>query len=234
MNESVNFGRSPSGIDKYLVFAFGVIFVSVLLWLVFRTNQPLTQDQAKIVHLVSALAAAGVGAALPGTIQVRYRLLLRASGAVALFVLVFVYEPQRAVAPPGTWPTTDPSTVVERHLGLTDAGRYSDAYDELAPEAKKRFSKQELMDALRTGRQPYGEVMKRVKVGVSSVSTMQDGTTGPFKIYGFVTTYKSGITTQDSVWAMALGRNDWGVVFHNIFSCPDNKCGAPPELTKQP
>ena len=98
-----------SEVDKYLVFAFGVIFVSVLLWLVFRTNTALNADQAKLVRLVSALAAAGFAAAIPGVSKatIRYRTLLRASGAIVVFVLVFIYEPQRAVAPPGTWPASD-------------------------------------------------------------------------------------------------------------------------------
>ena len=232
MNE--NLGPAPTGVDKYLVFAFGVAFVSVLLWLVFRTNEPLNEDQGKLVHLVSALAAAGFGAALPGALQVRHRLLLRASGAVALFVLVFVFQPQRAVAPAGTWPTTDATKQVERHLGLTDAGRYSDAYDGLASEGKKRFSRQEFIDAFIAGRESYGEVVKRVKLGVSGVSTLPDGTKGPFKVYGFVTTFKSGATAQEPVWAMAVGRNDWAVLFHNVFPCPANNCGVPPEPMKLP
>lgn len=235
MSENGSLSRAPTVIDKYLVFAFGVAFVSVLLWLVFRTNEPLNRDQAKLVHLVSALAAAGVGAALPGTLELKHRLLLRASGAVALFVLVFVFEPQRAVAPDGTWPKSEASSVVERHLGLTDAGRFSDAYDALAPEARRRFSRQEFVDAFKVGRERYGEVLKRVKAGVSGAATLPDGTKGPFKVFGFVTTFKSGATVQEPVWAMAIGKDEWAVLSHTVTPCQDANCGAPPpEAPKQP
>src|SRR5689334_9961392 len=147
---------STSSVDKYLVFAFGVVFVSVLLWLVFRSNDPLNDDQANLVRLVSALAAAGVAAAVPGVsgATLRYRTLLRASGAIVVFILVYVYQPQRAVAP-GIWPKPDAKQAIERHLGLTDAGKYDEAYDELSPEGKKRFARSEFVAAFKAGREGF-------------------------------------------------------------------------------
>lgn len=229
MNASSPSGTAPAVLDKYLVFVFGVLFISVLLWLVFRTDAPLTEDQARLVHLVSALAAAGFGAALPGRLQVRHRWLLRASGSLALFVLVYVFQPERAVTPPGVWPKTDPSRVVEDHLRLTDAGRYGEAYDALSPEGKKRFSRDEVIEVFRTHRTPFGDVEKRVRNGVSSVATLPDGTVGPFKLYAFVTTFKDGNRVHEPIWVMAVDKNTWGVLFHNVFPCLNNQCGNAPE-----
>jgi hypothetical protein len=219
-----------SQVDKYLVFAFGVAFVSVLLWLVFRTNTPLNADQARLVRLVSALAAAGVAAAVPGIAHtdLRYRKLLRASGAIVLFFLVYIYEPQRAVAPPGTWPTKDASAVVDRHLSLIDSGNYEQAYAELSAEGRKRFTKQEFVEAFRDGRQGFGAVQTRVRTGVSGVTALPDGTAGPFKVYGYVTTFAGGVSALEPVWIIASGPEDWGVIFHNVYPCPANQCGAPP------
>jgi hypothetical protein len=171
-----------SNVDKYLVFAFGVIFVSVLLWLVFRETTPLSAEKAKIVHLVSALAAAGVGAALPGNIDIKHRSWLRASGAVALFVLVFVYEPARSVAPAGTWPDYDPDQVIQHHLSLIDKGDYEAAYHGLSAESKKQFSKAELIKLFNTYRKPFGEVKNRSLIAIQTLPEFQ-GLIGPFKGY---------------------------------------------------
>jgi type II secretory pathway component PulM len=71
-----------------LLFAFGVIFLSVLLWLVFK-NPRLSHDQCIVVKVILGLAAAGVGAILPGKIFVKFAGIANATGAAAFFFLVF-------------------------------------------------------------------------------------------------------------------------------------------------
>lgn len=215
-----------SNVDKYLVFAFGVIFISVLLWLVFRETTPLTEDKAKLVHLVSALAAAGVGAALPGNIDIQHRTWLRAGGAVALFVLVFVYDPARSVAPPGTWPNEDPDRVIQRHLSLIDKGDYDAAYDGLSAEAKKQYSKAEFIKLFSAYRMPFGDVKSRNLIGINTLAEFQ-GLKGPFKGYGYITSFASGVTAQEPIWTIVTGKNEWGVFSHVIYPCPNNQCGIP-------
>jgi hypothetical protein len=221
-------GAGPaSQVDKYLVFAFGVVFVSVLLWLVFRSSDPLNEDQAQLVRLVSALAAAGVAAAVPGVSRttLRYRTWLRAGGAIVVFIVVFVYQPQRAVAP-DIWPVRSASEAIERHLTLTDAGKYDEAYDELSSEGKRRFSRSEFVSAFKAGREGFGPVQQRVMTGLTGMSTLPDGTHGPFKVYSYVTTFQSGTTVLEPVWAVAEGKRDWKVVFHNVLPCPGNQCAT--------
>src|SRR6187399_1847881 len=83
---------SGSPLDRWLAFAFGVIFVCALLYLATVERNP-TPLQLRVYITVLALAAAGVGAIIPGFIEIRYKNLLRAGGAVALFGLVYLNEP---------------------------------------------------------------------------------------------------------------------------------------------
>ncbi|OGB25754.1 MAG: hypothetical protein A3I66_05075 [Burkholderiales bacterium RIFCSPLOWO2_02_FULL_57_36] len=214
-------------IDRYLLFAFGVIFLSVLLWLVFREEQ-LNEDKAKLVHLVSSLAAAGVGAALPGWLNIEYKNFVRAGGALGLFVLVFTYQPERAVNQ-NIWPPSDAGKAVESHLEAIDKSAYASAYKRLAPEAIKRFSKDDFLLTFANYRAPLGEVESRQLGGIQGIAMLPDGTKGPFKVYSYITKFESGKTMNEVVWAMTVSNREWRVIFHNIFPCPGNECSFPLE-----
>ena len=84
-------------------FAFGVIFVVTLLVLAIALPKP-TSFQYTVFRIVLALAAAGVAAMMPGFIHVKLEstvgLLLRAGGALAVFVIVFFFNPARLAVSP--------------------------------------------------------------------------------------------------------------------------------------
>lgn len=80
-------------IDRLLAFVFGSVFL--LLLLVIAISFPNTQGLLPMAfRIVLALAAAGFGAVIPGLLNVQVQtgqqLLIRASGALALFVLVLL------------------------------------------------------------------------------------------------------------------------------------------------
>jgi hypothetical protein len=89
-----------------LAFSFGVVFVTVLLVLSVAIQNP-TATTFFIFRTVLALAAAGVGAVIPGLLVVNVSKLVRAGGALALFVLVFLVNPPALVV-------TADSELVER------------------------------------------------------------------------------------------------------------------------
>jgi hypothetical protein len=70
------------------VFVFGVVFLAVLLWLVFL-HPNLTYDECIVVKVVLSLAAAGIGAIIPGTISANAGGFAKAGGAAAFFRIVF-------------------------------------------------------------------------------------------------------------------------------------------------
>ena len=211
-------------IDKYLVFAFGVVFLSVLLWLLFRDSTPLDKDRAHIVRLVSALAAGGMGVVLPGFIEINYKGFLRAGGGIALFVLVYVYEPQRMVDPDVWPPPNNAEEVIERHLALIDANNYAEAYLELSPDARKRYSSDEFRRAFETARATYGVVQSRSMVSSTAPSTLPfTSEPGPYKIQGFRTTFANGVQTVESVIAQ-VNAAKWRIFEHSLLPCPNNQC----------
>jgi len=81
-------------------FAFGAIFLVVILLIAVLHPNP-TDFQLLVYRVALALAAAGVGAVMPGTINVSG--FLRAGGAIVLFVIVYLLNPPeffRSPSPP--------------------------------------------------------------------------------------------------------------------------------------
>jgi len=96
-------GRGPVGPksdelshDASLAFGFGVVFVIVLLLIAFVVKDP-TPTQWFVFRVILAIAAAGVGAAIPGLISVSIQSYIRAGGAIALFVLIYSINPPTLV-----------------------------------------------------------------------------------------------------------------------------------------
>lgn len=86
-----NFVVGKITVETLLAFAFGVIFVLLLLFL-----QP-KPGQEGIFRTVLALAAAGIGAVIPGMLNINAksgtRFTIRAAGAMAVFVIVYLINP---------------------------------------------------------------------------------------------------------------------------------------------
>jgi hypothetical protein len=80
-------------------FYFGVFFAVILLAIaVFgRDMAPLG---TLICRVILALVAAGIGAVIPGMIDVNVQPVIRAGGAIALFVIVFWFNPPTLVGAP--------------------------------------------------------------------------------------------------------------------------------------
>ena len=83
--------------DRVAAFAFGVVFIGVMLIVAIFYPQP-TRFQEFTFRLILALAAAGIGAILPGLIVANVGKFVRAGGAAAFFVIVFWFNPPELVA----------------------------------------------------------------------------------------------------------------------------------------
>jgi hypothetical protein len=82
-------------------FTFGTVFVISLIVLAIKFPKP-TPFQYNVFRIVLALAAAGVAAMIPGFIDLQLspsaQLLIRAGGAIAVFVIIFFFNPAQLVA----------------------------------------------------------------------------------------------------------------------------------------
>ena len=86
---------SPAGRRTYamLVFLFAALLIGTLLFFAVAFPVP-TPIQASALRIVFALAGAGLGALVPGILSVASsgtRVLLRAVGALALFVIIYFF-----------------------------------------------------------------------------------------------------------------------------------------------
>ena len=82
--------------EKLTSFAFGIVFIAVLLSIAFLVPNP-TVTQWFVFRVVLALAVAGIGAIIHGLIVVNVSKVVRAGGAAALFVLVYWFNPPKLV-----------------------------------------------------------------------------------------------------------------------------------------
>ena len=89
-------GQTAHSWEKIAVFIFGVTFVVVMLIIAVSIKAP-TDFQVFVFRVVLALAASGIGAIVPGFLHVEWKpktkLCIRAGGAIALFLIVYLINP---------------------------------------------------------------------------------------------------------------------------------------------
>jgi peptidoglycan/LPS O-acetylase OafA/YrhL len=95
-------------LEMGLAFVFGCVFLAAVLWLAFRA-ETVSEQQFEILRIVLALAGGGVGAVIPGFLDVNVKastkLALCAGGALAVFVVLYFWSPAHW-EPPSTAATT--------------------------------------------------------------------------------------------------------------------------------
>src|SRR5689334_8771537 len=83
-------------------FGFGLVFIIALLIIAWKLPDP-TTFQYNVIRTILPLAAAGIAAMIPGFINVEIssatNLLIRAGGALAVFVLVYFFNPAQLADP---------------------------------------------------------------------------------------------------------------------------------------
>ena len=79
-----------------IIFTFGIIFVILLVLIAIMYPRP-TIFQETIFRVLLALSAAGVAALLPGFITVKLGKFIRAGGALAVFAIVYFFNPPELI-----------------------------------------------------------------------------------------------------------------------------------------
>lgn len=100
-------------LQTILSFVFGVVFVVVLLVIAFLQPEP-SSFQYSVFRTVLALAGAGAVAVFPGFIEVALGNWLRAGGALAVFVVLYFWNPALLTSEPVT--SKGPNTAVQGTL----------------------------------------------------------------------------------------------------------------------
>jgi hypothetical protein len=122
---SAQAGRHVSKLEIGLAFVFGCLALATVLWLAFRRDS-LNDRQFEILRIVVALAGGGVGAVIPGYLDVSLkagaRLALRAGGALGVFVVLYFWSPahwQPAHDRPNYQRTEGPGSPIQSGSGNT-------------------------------------------------------------------------------------------------------------------
>jgi hypothetical protein len=89
INQEIDMNKKT---EKLLAFAFGVIFVSIILTLAVIIEEP-SEFQIQIFRVVLALAGAGVAATFTGFLNVTVNNWVKAGGALAVFIVIFFFLP---------------------------------------------------------------------------------------------------------------------------------------------
>jgi len=158
-------------IKTLIAFGFGAIFILSILVFTAVVKNP-SPAEIWTYRVILALAAAGVAAILPGFIDIKYKSVVQAGGALGIFVLVLLVFPAPSpVAAPGpvkaaeasaddfVWPTEDPEFAARKYVDLIDNGKFLDAFGSLDMAAGFAWSSFET--SYKAGRAPLGEVVDR-------------------------------------------------------------------------
>ena len=121
-------------------FGFGVVFLTtIFITALFRPDP--TAFQYTVFRIVLSLAAAGIGAILPGFLEIRNRA-VSAGGALGMFLVVYFGAPA-ALSPvlkePGEI-STNAQPVIERWFKSMDSGDHMGAYQQTSARFKNQYT----------------------------------------------------------------------------------------------
>jgi hypothetical protein len=192
---AVTRARVPNS-DKLLAFIFGVVFLSAILVIAIFIPNP-SGFSYTVFRIVLALAAAGVGAVIPGFLNVEYRNIVRAGGAIALFVIVYFFPPVPPAPspPPAVAPDAPPPPVAnarsaaEQWLAVLDSGNFPAAYEAMSEAARLRYGRNEMIEAFTRARAHLGPAQSRVFDRSSSLTDPPGSPKGHYQMYGFKTKF---------------------------------------------
>jgi hypothetical protein len=208
--------------ERIAIFVFGVVFLGVLLYI--ATSQNLTGRAYEIVRIVIALAAAGIGSAIPGFLHVRINGAIRASGALALFVVVYFFSPPPAPVDPAPVepanlsvpdPETSPDQAVTSWFSLIDLWRYESSWQSGAQAMKSALPLNNFVQVYEAQHRGLGAVIRRTPYGISKAVELPNGQRGNFRIFTYLTDYSSGARYFEMLVLMAE-QGDWKVLSHQV------------------
>lgn len=213
---------SPERWEKVAIFTFGVVFLGLLLYI--ATSQNLSGRAYEIVRIVIALAAAGIGSAIPGFLHVRINSAIRASGALALFVVVYFFSPPPAPVDPT--PTTpqdtsipdpqiSPDQAVASWFSLIDLWRYENSWHIGAESMKSALPLSNFVQVYEAQHRGLGAVTQRTPYGISKALELPNGQRGNFRIFTYLTDYSSGARCFEML-VLTAEKGEWKVLSHQV------------------
>lgn len=196
-------------------FAFGCVFLVVILLIALFKPLP-SPFEYTVFRIIISLAAAGIGAILPGFLDVRFKNWLRAGGALALFVVVYFFSP--AALPPSVNadelpppPKTDAKFRADQWLSLVDQNKFEDAYRVMAEGFRSQYPFSQFNDLITRERASLGALDKRQLFSTAPFQSPPGAPKGYYRQYGYKTQFHNEPRAiYELVWLVAE-KDDWRV-----------------------
>ena len=209
-------------VEKIALFLFGVFFLIVMIAMAVAIPTP-TALQWRVFGLVLALIAAGIGAVIPGVIRIHVTPWVRGGGAVALFVLVYLFNPAVIVSVDPTKPLPpppDPSgarIAAEQMIKLANEGKFSDLYDGMHSLYKETYSRDRFLEASMAMRAPFGRAIKSTYSG-EQASSSSANPRGHLRVVTFLSEFQNGRQLIESAGLIATDSETWHPFGYTIMA----------------
>ena len=208
-------------IKLVLTFVFGVVFIaSILVYAAFVKNPGPFAQQVFIVVL--ALAGAAVAALIPGILHVELPF-LRASGALAVFAVVFFFQP-KILEKVSTFevPAAPSAPAALEFMARVDANDIDGAWELLDSEAKETVAKDKATfhSVFAAARAPFGKAIRREQVGMQRLTSPAGYPLGVYDGLNFRAEFSDGLCRQEQVYLRAADGRAWRVFTYNIGMSP--------------
>ena len=231
-NLETRFKEKHAQLERYSIFIFGIVFLEIMITLSIWIPEP-SKTQFFTFKVAIALSAAGIGALIPGLLEINVPFLppgvVKAGGAVSFFVLIWFTDPAKVaierIAPPDVANAPEVSTA---YLDILDAKSYERAYQYFSTAKQKVISESTFAQLSRNVRESLG---KRIKgPTIANVTPTEDfmGKHGSFVGVQFQSRFES----QSDVWAdflvLEAEDGDWKIISHTIVPCQVPNCSPIP------
>jgi len=212
-------------IKTLIAFAFGAIFIISILVFTALVKDP-RPAEIWTYRVILALAAAGVAAILPGFIDIKYKSIVQAGGAVGVFVLVLLVFPAPSPTPDPAptkaaatspedfvWPTEDPEFAARKYVDLIDNGKFLDAFGSVDMAAGYAWSSFET--SYKAGRAPLGSVVDRRQTGSRRTFDPSGKPKGAYAFVSYQTKFSNDQKCrEETVSLRATPTRTWRVFGH--------------------
>jgi hypothetical protein len=115
--------RMKKSTQIQVAFTFGIIFIVAMIIMSIVFPHP-TAFQYTVFRIILALATAGIASMIPGFLELAVPGWLRAGGALAVFIVVYFYNPASLLAPPQEEQPSGPRQLQFAIVFKDDSGTY--------------------------------------------------------------------------------------------------------------
>jgi hypothetical protein len=174
-----------------------------------------------VARVTLAIACAGIAAVIPGFLHIQMQptisTVIRAGGALAVFVLVYFFNPPGLIQlDPPPPPTADYMQVVQDWQAKIDGGEFIAAYKSASLDTHKEYSPELFVSLFQTYLAPLGTVIHRKLLGANSATALPTGEKGTFRLISYETEFSAGKKQLEQIVVKVEG-NEWKVRNHTYY-----------------